>query len=314
MIIYFLIDCSDSEGLMAKTRAPYQEEWSCDLDSPTLSASSELINVSPPQVMPKLSPKVFNKDDSSPVNLSHSGSSCSSLLVETGGFEESFSSFLKKTMAPSEYRDSENANFTKCRRTEAKFLENNNIKFCKENIPFQDIIRDSPHRRNKYLGMSHSKPSVIAWKEEAASLKRSRKAHYGKDTETEIPHEANPVAKLNSCTTDSISDKVPSSVTLEQEDNEHANCTKEQYVAPKRRKLGRPFGSKTVPKKLKKTKHSKRIQAENQCVKKEEIEDSRYSFAVGQDVLARWNDGLFYLGSVQKVSGLLEFEFKINRW
>lgn len=262
--------------------------------------------------MPKLSPKVFNKEEGSPVQtISHTGTGCSSLLADASSFEESFNSFLKKNMTSPEYLDSsENATFTRCKRTDSKFLENNNIKFCKENIPFRDIIKDSPHRRNKYLGASHHKPTVtvVSWKEETTSLKKTRRSNCGKGSEnrgTKDSNDLHDLAMMGNSNPSLISEDGQAPMAVEPEEINHSVETEEEYVAPKRRKLGRPFGSKNVPKKLTKTKHSKRIKSENQRVKQDsgatDGEDSRYSFGIGQDVLARWNDGLFYLGSVQKI-------------
>ncbi|XP_062593146.1 metal-response element-binding transcription factor 2-like [Saccostrea cucullata] len=277
---------------MAKTRTSFQDNSAGEFDTPTLSNSNEIVNVSPPQVMPKLSPKVFNKEDGSPVpNIPHTATSCSSLLVDPGTFEENFTSFLKKNMtAPECFDSSENANFTRCKRTDPKFLENNNIKFCKENIPFQDIIKDSPHRRNKYLGISHPKSALS---KRGEMVKKPRKVNCVKNSETQKKKEQSGVHnEVNSCSSEFTQNEIPETVTGDQESN--SSCAQRQYVVPKRRKQGRPFGSKNKPKKM-----------DNKVLKREAsgtgAEDPRYSFTIGQDVLARWNDGLFYLGSVQKI-------------
>jgi hypothetical protein len=262
-----------------------------------------MINVSPPQVMPKLSPKVFNKDDSSPMQTSpHSATGCPSLLVDAGMFEDNFSSLFNKTMSTSEYFDSsENANFTMCRKSDSKFLENNNIKFYKENIPFQDILKDSPHRRNKFLGMPHSKSTALSRREDMGVVKKSKKTNCVRS-----PSRKAAVSLLTGVasvsTTNFTPSEIPETLTIKQESL--SSNTEELPSPPKKRKQGRPVGSKNQQNKFTKSRHSKRTRIEHQAEESEsQAEDARYSFTIGQDVLARWSDGLFYLGSVQKVQG-----------
>lgn len=79
----------------------------------------------------------------------------------------------------------ENVIFIRCKRIDFKFLENNNIKFCKENILFRDIIKDFLYRRNKYFGVFYYKfiVIVVSWKEETTLLKKIRRLNCGKGLE-----------------------------------------------------------------------------------------------------------------------------------